>query len=1067
MVVGTALATFLSNTNLAQAASKPRLQLPKVVTAKPVDTHHFPIPEVPVKSPAPGQITHPENVAQPNVSASNPYNGLGDLSFYTSITLHLNDRSEIKVNVANGNLLFHSTELHVKGTGVDLGLDSSYNSLPTTNAYTYEHGNNWTFNLCASQYLDLSKPASGITYYGASNFAAYFAHNSDGSYKDAPGLHANLKANGDGTYTLNYYQSKEKITFGSDWSISKIQDKNNNTVSCAYDFSQPKKHSAKITDSQGRVTTITHDEKDHVSAIYDPIGRSVGYTYDDNNNLTAIKDASQKSTTLGYSGSDLTSITDPLNHTTGIEYGSGHKVSSITDAAGHTISFAYNKDTTVVTDQNGHSTTYAYNSSLQVTKTTDALNHSRQNTFDATTYNVSRYSDALSDFSDFQFSPDGNKLLSTSTYDGSKPNGSNNAITTRFSYPSSGNNQYSPLTQTDPQNNETDYAYNSNGNLLSSTDKKSGNKLTYTYNDNGTVATQKDPNGNVTSYEYDDQGNLTSVMQPAPLGKITMSYDGLSRVTRFSDGKGQVTIYTYDDLDHITGITYAESGSQIVYAYDDNGNLLSVDDSGSGVTTFGYDALNRQTQKQTPEGTKITSTFDNVGNLTGYNDGTGVVGYAYDAANRMTTLTEPGGAQSTYGYDNSNRKTSFHYPNGTGMLLTYNSAGQEASNTGGVMSADGKSITTAYTRYNYTYVSGKNSQGALVGSTTELDPVNQSGTEKRNYSYDSQSRLTEAALINTGTNKQVNDFKYQYDANGNLTGKNVAADKLQVTYSYNGANELTTSSQGVTYSYDANGNLTGWTGGPSFSYNSRNQATVIGSNTFGYTGGNQNERTNDNGNAAVYGGLGLTSLTTAAGTTAFVRCSCGLLNSERTPDGKTYYYLFDGLGSIVGMTDSAGKEVNGYDYDPYGNLLNSKEQSGVTNPWKYAGGYLDGSTGLYKYGIRYYDPQVGRWTQRTPVGGSLAETLKANPYVYADNNPVNKVDPSGRYAAGCEFFIPGAILTYIATAWAALGPLAAFLEAFSTGVEITAAISGPAGWSTLLVLGAALLLLGTLEQCAQ
>ncbi len=58
--------------------------------------------------------------------------------------------------------LIHSTELHVKGTGVDLGLDSSYNSLPTTNAYTYEHGNNWTLNLCASQYLDLSKPASGI-----------------------------------------------------------------------------------------------------------------------------------------------------------------------------------------------------------------------------------------------------------------------------------------------------------------------------------------------------------------------------------------------------------------------------------------------------------------------------------------------------------------------------------------------------------------------------------------------------------------------------------------------------------------------------------------------------------------------------------------------------------------------------------------------------------------------------------------------------------------------------------------------------------------------------------------
>ena len=51
--------------------------------------------------------------------------------------------------------------------------------------------------------------------------------------------------------------------------------------------------------------------------------------------------------------------------------------------------------------------------------------------------------------------------------------------------------------------------------------------------------------------------------------------------------------------------------------------------------------------------------------------------------------------------------------------------------------------------------------------------------------------------------------------------------------------------------------------------------------------------------------------------------------------------------------------------------------------------------GLYKYGIRYYDPTLGRWTQRTPVGGSLAETLKANPYVYADDNPANIIDPNG------------------------------------------------------------------------
>jgi uncharacterized protein RhaS with RHS repeats len=56
---------------------------------------------------------------------------------------------------------------------------------------------------------------------------------------------------------------------------------------------------------------------------------------------------------------------------------------------------------------------------------------------------------------------------------------------------------------------------------------------------------------------------------------------------------------------------------------------------------------------------------------------------------------------------------------------------------------------------------------------------------------------------------------------------------------------------------------------------------------------------------------------------------------------------------------------------------------------------------LYKFGIRYYDAATGRWTQRDPVGGSLLETVKANPYVYAGDDPVNLVDPSGRDAIGC------------------------------------------------------------------
>ena len=184
-------------------------------------------------------------------------------------------------------------------------------------------------------------------------------------------------------------------------------------------------------------------------------------------------------------------------------------------------------------------------------------------------------------------------------------------------------------------------------------------------------------------------------------------------------------------------------------------------------------------------------------------------------------------------------------------------------------------------------------------------------------------------------------------------------------------------------------------------YNTANQdisgtGTATGSSSsynYDYSGTDQTDRVSNSSNAAVYTSLGLsTEQTSATNTNKYVRSSGGMLNSERTTAGNVYYYLFDGLGSIVGMTDSTGNLVATYGYDPFGNVGGGSVQSGVINPWGYAGGYTDATTGLIKFGIRYYDPRVGRWTQATPIGGSLQEATKANPYIYANNDPINEVD---------------------------------------------------------------------------
>ena len=108
--------------------------------------------------------------------------------------------------------------------------------------------------------------------------------------------------------------------------------------------------------------------------------------------------------------------------------------------------------------------------------------------------------------------------------------------------------------------------------------------------------------------------------------------------------------------------------------------------------------------------------------------------------------------------------------------------------------------------------------------------------------------------------------------------------------------------------------------------------------------------------------------------------------------GQTYFYHFDGLGSTIAMTNASGSIVNKYAYDEYGNVLASVE--GVSNPFKYVGRYgiMHDDTGLLYMRARYYDPEVGRFISRDPIGFAGGDI---NLYAYVAANPVTWVDPLG------------------------------------------------------------------------
>ncbi|MBA2393030.1 MAG: hypothetical protein H0V70_09830, partial [Ktedonobacteraceae bacterium] len=192
------------------------------------------------------------------VSSTTPYDGLGQLPFYTFVKHPLTSASctcggkTLYVNVADGNLLLHSVEEQVRGTGIDLSVESFYNSLAN---FSRDLGNNWNFSVGNDVRLDFSDPLGGIIYHGPSGYSAYFTKNSNGTFKDVPGLNATLVKNGDGSSDMTFHQSSEKLHFGGSGHLLFLQDKNGNKINIAYDGSY---NVVAYTDTQSRTTSVNH-----------------------------------------------------------------------------------------------------------------------------------------------------------------------------------------------------------------------------------------------------------------------------------------------------------------------------------------------------------------------------------------------------------------------------------------------------------------------------------------------------------------------------------------------------------------------------------------------------------------------------------------------------------------------------------------------------------------------------------------------------------------------------------------------------------------------------------------
>jgi RHS repeat-associated protein len=112
----------------------------------------------------------------------------------------------------------------------------------------------------------------------------------------------------------------------------------------------------------------------------------------------------------------------------------------------------------------------------------------------------------------------------------------------------------------------------------------------------------------------------------------------------------------------------------------------------------------------------------------------------------------------------------------------------------------------------------------------------------------------------------------------------------------------------------------------------------------------------------------------------------------------TYRIVTDLLGSPRVVIDTTTKQiVEAMRHDEWGNLLDHQvyptAPAGYRKiPFGFAGGMYDEDTGLVHFGARDYDPEVGRWISKDPIGFAGGET---NLFGYTFADPVNLSDSEG------------------------------------------------------------------------
>ena len=485
----------------------------------------------------------------------------------------------------------------------------------------------------------------------------------------------------------------------------------------------------------------------------------------------------------------------------------------------------------------------------------------------------------------------------------------------------------------------------------------------------------------------------------------SQQYNSLNQPVQTVNGNGIVTTYTYNQMGYLVQRS-SSNGALVTYTYDVLGHRTSMTDY-TGTTYYQWDDLGRMTAVITSR-SSILGAADNL-----------TISYGYDLAGNRTNIVYPNGETIQYTYDGADRMLSADNVT-RGLLFSYTYNGTNGLPTS-LTRPNG--ITTFYYydgMGNITGIHHQQSNGTLVADYAyELDAAGKatnfvmtlpgSIVKREAYTYDALDRLVQAVYAPNGViSPNSLTVNYTYDGNGDRLTMTIVSNSMVIqtlTYQYGNENRLMsiTDQNGVVqaqYDYDAAGNCIQRVTPQKttlYSYDEENLLTTVvdGTNQIIYTYNGDGQRISKTVNGV------LTTFVEDPGQQNYqtVEELNGVGNVAESytygtsrlgsfPGNASNFELSDRLDSVRLVTDGSGNILDSYSYDAFGTAT---VLTGGQSNYEFDGERLDPETGLILLRARYYDPAVGRFITKDPlgIGGGL------NNYTFSKDDSIDYADPSG------------------------------------------------------------------------